>query len=49
MNLDFEDKKSAILYDMYVKFQKTYYGYNNRDVYITVYYLSEYFLYTVHS
>ncbi|KYN13283.1 hypothetical protein ALC57_14532 [Trachymyrmex cornetzi] len=36
MNLDFEHKKYAILYDMYVKFQKTYYGYNNRDPMLSI-------------
>ena len=36
MNLDFEHKKAAILYDMYVKFQKTYYGYNNRDTMLCI-------------
>ncbi|XP_011706267.1 PREDICTED: uncharacterized protein LOC105461468 [Wasmannia auropunctata] len=29
MNLDIEHKKFAILYDMYVKFQKAYYGHAN--------------------
>ena len=47
MNLDFEHKKVAILYDMYVKFQKTYYVYNNRDAILL--YLSGNFLYMVHS
>ena len=36
MNLDFEHKKAAILYDMYVKFQKTYYYYNNRDAMLSI-------------
>ena len=36
MNLDIERNKFAILYDMYVKFQKTYYGYNNRDALLFV-------------
>ena len=36
MNLDFEHKKAAILYDMYVKYQKTYYGYNNRDAMLSI-------------
>ena len=31
-----ERNKFAILYDMYVKFQKTYYGYNNRDALLSV-------------
>ncbi|KAG5307264.1 MMP7 protein, partial [Acromyrmex insinuator] len=33
MNLDF---KYAVLYDMYVKFQKSYYGHNNRDAMLSI-------------
>ena len=36
MNLDFERKKYAVLYDMYVKFQKTYYGNDNRDAMLSI-------------
>ena len=45
MNLDIERDKFAVLYDMYVKFQKTYYGYNNRDAMLSIFS----FLYMVHS
>ena len=36
MNLDFERKKYAVLYDMYVKFQKTYYGNDNHDAMLSI-------------
>ena len=36
MNLDFERKKYAVLYNMYVKFQKTYYGNDNRDAMLSI-------------
>ncbi|KAG5319814.1 D2MP protein, partial [Pseudoatta argentina] len=36
MNLDFEHKKYAILYYMYVKVRKMYYGYNNRDAILSI-------------
>ena len=31
MSLDFENKKIAILYDMYSRFRKAYYGLDNHD------------------
>ncbi|KYN39702.1 hypothetical protein ALC56_05905 [Trachymyrmex septentrionalis] len=33
----FRTQGAAILYDMYVKFQKTYYGYNNRDAMLSIF------------
>ncbi|XP_011859335.1 PREDICTED: uncharacterized protein LOC105556832 [Vollenhovia emeryi] len=36
MNLDIENNKFAILYDMYAKFQKSYYGRKLDDAYLTV-------------
>ncbi|XP_011858623.1 PREDICTED: uncharacterized protein LOC105556159 [Vollenhovia emeryi] len=36
MNLDIENNKFAILYDMYAKFQKSYYGRKLDDAYLNV-------------
>lgn len=36
MSLDFENNKFAILYDMYSRFRKTYYGQNNQETLLPI-------------